>query len=155
MVLTRKLGRRCVVEEDENLDGVQENGTDGGEIDVTDLFEGEEEPPTKEQILAGVRKENEKGDEREKQDLVKANSIAMSVGLLIAGIIILVSTLVKDEFPIEIFLVVCGMQAAQSIFVGVKVRRLRKLYLTIGIIEILCVVFFAVMWILAMCGVDI
>lgn len=143
------------MEEDENLDGVQENGTDGGEIDVTDLFEGEEEPPTKEQILAGVRKENEKGDEREKQDLVKANSLAMSVGLLIAGIIILVSTLVKDEFPIEIFLVVCGMQAAQSIFVGVKVLRLRKLYLTIGIIECIAFVTFSVLWILQMCGVDI
>ncbi len=142
------------MEEKDNLDSVQEDGPET-EVDVTDLFEGEAEPPTKEQILAGVRKENEKGDERERQDLIKANSLAMTAGCLIAGIIVLVSTFVKDVFPIEILVIMFGMQAVQSIFVGVRVLRLRKLYLTAGIIETLCAVFFAVAWILQLCGVVI
>ncbi len=125
----------------------------GEEEFVGNLCEGEEEPPTKEQILEGVRKENEKGDEREKQELIKANSLAMSVGFFIAGIIIIVSVIVNDVFPVEVLLVTCGMQAVQSIYVGLRNRRLRKLYLTVGIIEAIVGVCLAVLWILQLCGV--
>ncbi len=147
------------MEEDKNVDGVQtevqteEEGTEW--VDVTDLFEGEEETPTKEQILEGARKENEKGDERERQDLIKANSIAMSAGLFIAGIIIIVSVFVKDVFPYEVMMITCGMQAAQNLFVGVRNCRLRKLYFTVGIIEAICAVTFSVVWVLNLCGVII
>ncbi len=122
-------------------------------VDVTDLFEGEEEPPTKEQILEGARKENEKGDEREKQDFIKASSIAMSVGFFIAGIIMLVSVIVKDVFPMEVLAVTSGMQATQSLIVGLRNRRSKKLYLTVGIIDAICCVGSVVIWILQLCGV--
>ncbi len=143
------------MEENENLDNVQEDAAEAEEIDVTDLFEGEAEPPTKEQILAGARKENEKGDERERQDLIKANSIGMSVGFFIAGIIIIVTCFVKDVIPYEVMMITCGMQAAQTLFVGVRNRRLRKLYITLGVIETIGAVIFSVVWILQLCGVVI
>ncbi len=108
---------------------------------------------SREEILAASRKENKSFDEREQQAMIKGNSLAMSAGLLIAGIIIIVSVFVKDVFPIEIIVVACGMQAVQSIFIGLSNRKLRKLYLTVGVIEAIAGVCLTVIWILQLCGV--
>lgn len=111
--------------------------------------------PTREEILATSRKENENGDEREKQFFLKANSYAFSIGLLMAGIVILVSSLVEDRFPIEVLLILTAMQSGQAFIAARGMRKTRKLYLIIGIAEAVCAVFFLVFWILMLCGVNL
>ena len=86
---------------------------------------------SREEILAISREENKHGDEREKQYYLKANSLAFSVGLFIAGIIIIVTVLTSGRMPAEIFLLICAMQAEQSIVIAVGTRKLRKMYLII------------------------
>lgn len=108
---------------------------------------------SREEILAGSREENKNGDEREKQYFLKANSFACSIGLLLAGIIILVSSLVEERFPVEVLLITTAMQSAQSFIAARGVRKTRKLYLTVGIAEAVLSVFFLVFWILMLCGV--
>ena len=108
---------------------------------------------SREEILAISREENKHGDEREKQYYLKANALAFSVGLLVAGIIIIVTVLTSGRLPAEILLLTCSMQAVQSIVVAVGTRKLRKMYLVIGITEAVVAVFFLVYWILQLCGV--
>lgn len=118
-------------------------------------MEEEKKQLTKEEILELSRAENKNGDERDRQRYPVANSIGFSVGLLLAGIVILVSSFCADRFPSEVVVVVAGMQAAQALYVGITVKRLRKVYLTIGIVECVVAVALAVLWILELCGVAV
>jgi len=115
--------------------------------------EKETNPLTKEEILEMSRKENENGDEMEKQQYKTANAIGFVAGLIAASVIIIVNAVCSEKVPHEILMVIASMQAAQTIYTGVKVRRQRKIYLTIGILEIIGAVFFLVAWILELCGV--
>lgn len=108
---------------------------------------------TREEILAASREENKNGDERERQGVAKAGSLAFSTGLLIAGVILIVTAIRDDRFPAEIMLIVCGMQAVQNLVVAHGYRKLRKLYLTLGITQAVIAVIFLVFWILQLCGV--
>ena len=123
------------------------------EIKTVEVTEEEVTQPTREEILAISREENKNGDEREKQYFLKANSFALSIGLVFAGIIILVSSLVQNRFPIEVMLITMAMQSAQAFIAARGVRKTRKLYLVVGIAEAVCAVFFLVFWILQLCGV--
>lgn len=116
------------------------------------MEENETKQLTKEEILQRSREENKNGDERDRQRYPMANSIGFSVGLLLAGIVILVSSLCADRFPSEVVVVVAGMQAAQALYIGITVKRLRKVYLTIGIAECLIFICLTVIWILELCG---
>ena len=109
--------------------------------------------PTREEILAMSREENKNGDEKERQYFLKANSFAFCIGLMMAGIIILITSLVENRFPIEVLLITTAMQSAQSFIAARGMRKTRKLYLIIGIAETVCAVFFLVFWILTLCGV--
>ncbi len=109
--------------------------------------------PTREEILATAREENKNGDEREKQCFAKAGTLAFSTGLLIAAVILIVTSIRSDRFPAEIMLMMCGMQAVQSLVVAHGYRKMRKVYLTLGIFEVVCSVLFIVYWILQLCGV--
>lgn len=142
MVLTIKLGKRCFMED--NQKPAEEN------IQATDT---ESEQLSREKILAISREENKNGDEKEKQFYVKANSIALSAGLLVAGILMIISVAVQDRFPIEIVLITVTMQAVQSFGVAYGVRKARKLYLIVGICEAVAGVILLVLWILQMCGI--
>ena len=117
------------------------------------MNEEEKTQLSREEILAMSREENKNGDEREKQFFLKANSFACSIGLLLAGVIILVSSLVEKRFPVEVLLLTTAMQSAQSFIAARGVRKTRKLYLTVGICEAVLAVFFLVFWILTLCGV--
>ena len=108
---------------------------------------------SREEILKASREENKGGDERERQFFLKANSYALSIGLLLAGIIILVSTLADKRFPVEVLLITAAMQSAQAFVAAHGMRKTRKLYLTLGICEAVIAVFFLVFWILQLCGV--
>ena len=118
-------------------------------------MEEEKKQLTKEEILERSRAENKNGDERDRQRYPMGNSIGFSVGLVLAGIVILVSSLCAGRCPFEVVAVVTGMQAAQALYIGITVQRLRKVYLTIGIVEGLCCVCLSVLWILELCGVAI
>lgn len=108
---------------------------------------------TKEEILAKSREENKSGDEREKQQYSIANSLGFSIGLMLAGIVVIISVICTDRLPVEVMFVVAAMQSVQAILIGVKVRRQRKLYLTVGIVECVMSVVFLILWILELCGV--
>ena len=108
---------------------------------------------TKEEILAKSREENKSGDEREKQQYAIANSLGFSVGLMLAGIVVLISVICTDRLPVEVMFVVTAMQSVQALLIGVKVRRQRKLYLSVGIVECVLSVVFLILWILELCGV--
>ncbi len=108
---------------------------------------------SRDEILASSRAENKDGDERERQQYGKANTLGFAVGLLVASVIIIVKVVMTDVFPAEILLLTCSMQAAQSIVIGATVRSKRKLYIIIGITEAILAVFFLVFWILQMCGI--
>ncbi|MDE6691046.1 MAG: hypothetical protein K2K04_03665 [Clostridia bacterium] len=117
------------------------------------MNEEEKTQLSREEILAMSREENKNGDEREKQFYLKANSFALSIGLLLAGVIILVTSLVESRFPVEVMLITMAMQSVQSFIAARGVRKTRKLYLVVGIAEAVCAVFFLVFWILTLCGV--
>lgn len=108
---------------------------------------------SKEDILAASRKENKNGDERERQGMLSANSLAMSTGLLIGGIVMLVSVIVTGKLPIEIWLVIGGMEAVQFIGNAVKMSKQRVLYIVLSVLMCLCFISFVVLWILELCGV--
>ena len=125
---------------------MEENENKTVEEDVTQ--------PSREEILAISREENKNGDEREKQYFLKANSFAFAIGLLMAGVIILVSSLVENRFPIEVMLIMIAMEAAQSFIAAHGMRKTRIIYLTLGICFAVLAVFFLVFWILTLCGVE-
>ena len=117
------------------------------------MEENENKTLSKEEILAKSREENKSGDEREKQQYAIANSLGFSVGLMLAGIVVLISVICTDRLPVEVMFVVTAMQSVQALLIGVKVRRQRKLYLTVGIVECVLSVVFLILWILELCGV--
>ena len=117
------------------------------------IAEEEAAQPTREEILATAREENKDGDEREKQFFVKANSLAVSIGLVFAGLIILVSSLVEKRVPVEVMLIAMAMQSVQAFIAARGVRKTRKLYFAVGIVEAVLAVLFLVIWILQLCGV--
>ncbi|MGN0823940.1 MAG: DUF6442 family protein [Candidatus Coproplasma sp.] len=108
---------------------------------------------SKEEILEASRKENKNGDERERQGMLTAQSLAMSTGLFIGGIVILVSVLVTGKISVEIWLILCGMQTTQAIVNAVKMSKQRVIYIVLSVIFALCFIAFCVLWILEMCGV--
>ncbi|MDE6557750.1 MAG: hypothetical protein K2K39_01450 [Clostridia bacterium] len=109
--------------------------------------------PSREEILAMSREENKNGDEKEKQYFLKANSFAFCIGLMMSGIIILITSLVENRFPIEVLLITTAMQSAQSFIAARGMRKTRKIYLILGICEAVCAVALLVFWILTLCGV--
>ncbi|MGN0807380.1 MAG: DUF6442 family protein [Candidatus Coproplasma sp.] len=108
---------------------------------------------SKEDILAASRKENRNGDERERQGMLTANSLAMSTGLLIGGIVMLVSVIVTGKLPLEVWLVIGGMESVQFIVNAVKMSKQRVLYIVLSVLMCLCFISFVILWILELCGV--
>lgn len=132
--------------EEENNQPVEENA---GENEVA-----ENSQPTREDVLAASRAENKHGDEMEMQWLAKAGTLAFSFGLLLAGIIELVTVIVKGYSPYEVLLIVCGMQTVNSLIVGIRgAKKTKKLYLALGGTFGVLTVIFTVFWILQLCGV--
>ena len=108
---------------------------------------------SKEAILEASRKENKYGDERERQGVLTANSLAMSTGLLIGGIVMLVSVIVTGKLPIEIWLIIGGMESVQFIVNAVKMSKQRAMYIVLSVCMGVCFIAFTVLWILQLCGV--
>ena len=107
---------------------------------------------SREEILAISREENKNGDEREKQIYKNAIQIAYSIGLIMTGIILLVSSII-DKLPSELLIVYMGMSGTTGLYCGIKFTKHRRLFLASGIICLITCVFFIVFWILGLCGV--
>lgn len=131
------------MEEDGSRD-IQSEETQGEEMD---------KQLSREDILAMSRNENKNGDEKEQQAYVKAGTFAFSAGLVLAGIILIVSVFVEDKLRLDILLLISAMQAVQQLIVGFSHRKMRKVSLVVGIAEAVCAVMFLVLWIIQLCGV--
>ena len=108
---------------------------------------------SRDDVLASSRRENKNGDEREMQYLYKGSHAAVSVGLLVASLIALVSQIVTDSIPVEVFLVAMTMLAVQSFITAHGAGKTVKVYLTLAILSTIVSVGFLVVWILRLCGV--
>lgn len=108
---------------------------------------------SKDAILEASRKENKNGDERERQGMLSANSLAMSVGLFVIAIVLLVSLFVKGKLPCEVLMIQSAITTTQSIVNAVKNSRYKALYIVSSVTVGLCCIAFAVLWILELCGV--
>ena len=122
-------------------------------LEATEEVGSESSKLTREEILESSRIENKNGDERERAFFAKACSLGFSVGLMLAGIIIIVTVLTSGRLPMEVLMMMSGMQATQSFIVAVGNKKLRKLYLILGIVECVVFVIFCVLWALQLCGV--
>lgn len=119
---------------------------------VLDVTEEENAQPTREEILAISREENKNGDEREKQLYKSAIQIAYSVGSLLTGIIVLVSS-VFDKVPAELMIIYTAMTGTMALYCGIKFTKRKRLFLACGGGLLAICVFFIVYWILGLCGV--
>ena len=116
--------------------------------------EEENTPLSREEILAASRKENKYGDEMSMQWRDRAGTLAFSAGLLLSGIVMLVTVLVKNYLPYEVYLIICGMQAVQGLAIGIKCSgKIKKVYLIQGILFAVLAALFLAVWILQLCGV--
>ena len=116
--------------------------------------EEENKPLSREEILAASRKENKYGDEMSMRWRERAGTLAFSAGLLLSGIVMLVTVLVKNYLPYEVYFIICGMQAVQGLIIGIKCTgKIKKVYLTLGIMFAVFTAIFLTIWILQLCGV--
>lgn len=109
--------------------------------------------PSREQILAASRKENKNGDERDMQAYNKALQLAYGVGMICLSVIMIVNIIVEDMLPLEMWICFSAIMATQGLYYGIKTAKRKWLFLTEGILGVVCFIFFLVAWILKLCGV--
>ena len=139
----------------EEAERAEEQTADAGQPQVDQTATEEENTPlSREEILAASRKENKYGDEMSMQWRDRAGTLAFSAGLLLSGIVMLVTVLVKNYLPYEVYLIICGMQAVQGLAIGIKCSgKIKKVYLIQGILFAVLAALFLAVWILQLCGV--
>lgn len=144
------------MEENENKTEKQ-NGRES-EVTVTQPVaeeRGEEkgDKPTREEILAVSRKENERGDERDMQVNTRGMAMAYSVGVLVVALVNLVNVLTGRGMAVELMMAYAGMTAVWSIYYVVKTGKHKALFWVCGILCAITFLFFTAFWILKLCGV--
>lgn len=153
------------MEENENkpveVAGLKNEATEAEKQAVMEDALGEESAqPSRDEILAISRDENKKGDERELQVHYKAMNISYAVGVIIIGLIFLITAILGrgGKATKELMMVYMGMTATWSLYDAIKSGKSgkrRALYLTCGIICTIACLFYLVFWILELCGVDV
>ncbi len=83
----------------------------------------------------------------------KAQSIGMSVGILIAGVIMLVEAIVRGKIPFSVAAVLFLSEGVWYTVQGINVEHNKKLILVCGITVTIYGLFMFVAWILELCGV--
>lgn len=116
-------------------------------------FEQKADALTKEEILAKSREENKNGDEMQKSGAKIAAGIAISVGMVIACLVMVLSLIFDAEVPMAVSIIVFAILSAYFIFLGIKGSKFRKFLLACGILVAICDVILIVLWILELCGV--
>lgn len=108
---------------------------------------------SRDEILEISRNENKNGDEREKQIYKSAIQIAYSIGIILTGIIMLVTSVLNRELPAELMIVYFGMAGTSGFYCGVKLTKRKPLFFAGGIICSMACLLFIIYWILRLCGV--
>ena len=108
---------------------------------------------SREEILAASRKENRNGDERDSKIYLRGTQIALSVAMLLMGVIQLVCVFLNRAVPAELWLVYMGMLATWSLYYGIKSGKRRPLFISCGVLCSLVFAGFTTIWILQLCGV--
>ena len=121
----------------------------------TESTEKTETQLSREEILAISREENKNGDERDAQIYKRAMQLAFCIGVIVLGIIGIVSVIVIGETPIELYIVYMAMAAMMGLYCGIKSSKHRALFLAAGIVCTVAFVIMTVLWILKLCGVGI
>ena len=95
----------------------------------------------KDEILARSRKENKDRDFVEAEALAKANSIALSVGIMICGLLSLLHVIFLETVDYSVWTVYFSVLATVMLVKYVKLRRRHEL--VIGLLyAAFCVIFF-------------
>lgn len=116
------------------------------------VTEEADDKPTRDEILARSRAENRHGDERDNHIYKSAIQIAYSIGLILTGIIMLVSSIL-GELPAELMIVYMGMTGTMGLYCGIRFTKRKPLFIACGVICLIASAFFTVYWILQLCGV--
>jgi len=98
----------------------------------------------KDEILARSREENKDRDFVEAEALSKANTIALSVGIFVCGLLSVLHTIFTDTLDYGIWTVYFSALATTMIVKFVKLRRRHEL--VIGLLYLGCCVFFFVFY---------
>lgn len=106
----------------------------------------------KDEILAKSRKENKDMDFVEAEALAKANSIALSVGIMVCGLLSVLSAIIKEHVDYAAWTVYFSALATQMIVKYVKLRRRHELL--IGLFYAVCCVMFFVFYLRDVLGVS-
>ena len=105
----------------------------------------------KEEILAKSRKENRDRDFVEEEVINRAHSIALSVGMMVCGLISVLSSIFQENPDLSVWVVMWSIWSC--VFV-VKYRRLRKRHeLVLGLLYAGLSVFFFVLYLRRELGV--
>lgn len=105
----------------------------------------------KDEILARSRKENKDRDFVEAEVLAKANSVALSVGTIVCGVLSVLHAIFADTPDFSVWTVLFSMLAATMFIKYVKLRRRHELI--IGLLYLGFCVFFFVLYLYKLLGV--
>lgn len=117
------------------------------------LQEEEAVQPSREEILAASRKENKNGDERDSKIYFRGTQIALSVAMLLMGVIQLACVFLNRAVPAELWMVYMGMLTTWAMYYGIKSGKRRPLFISCGVLGALVFAMFTTIWILQLCGV--
>ena len=103
-----------------------------------------------EEIWARSRKENQNRDPMELEALSKANAIAVSVGMMMSGLLSLLHTIFADRVDFGIWSVQFSIMAATMLVKYVKLRQ--RYELLMGLFYLGCCSFFFVLYLRDLLG---
>lgn len=98
----------------------------------------------KDEILARSRKENKDRDFVEAEAMAKANSIAISVGIMVCGLLSILHVIFLETVDYSVWVVYFSVLAATMIVKYVRLRRRHEL--VIGLFYAACCVMFFVFY---------
>ena len=100
------------------------------------------------------RRENAKKDDEREQKLVqKGNNIALVVGWVVAVIAWIFNVAILNRNSPELIVLISLTTGISLVWAGKVSRKNKKLFLIIGILDLIAFVANLVLWILILCGV--
>ena len=85
----------------------------------------------KEEILAAARENGFKGEEYEKDTMLKGDNLAFNIGMIAGIILFFTELIVKKQLHFGLTTMLLLMSAVQAIHEGIKLKK--KLYIIVGI----------------------
>ena len=108
-----------------------------------------EQPLSREEILERSRKENAKtGDERERKLLNNGLFVMLMAGAAVLLLVYLVNLICFERDGWEIVAIFFVMGGVSSIWQGIYGKKYKKVFLSVGIMQLIVSIAFLVLWIL-------